>query len=273
MAQEAQAAEATLVALKQGRVAEAKIVDQQVEAVRQAKDEWRERKEPKTELRAVEDSLQRERKETRAVPKSGIVHSGGAARMIRGISSTLTTIAIAGAIGFGTGVYVTPTDKADEFRAFVNSKLDEINGLMHRERAVIGPKAKAPSEAAAPMAPMPLPRKSNRWFPPSHRPRLPPWKPRGRKTCRTTTRPVRAHAQRKVPQPVGSRSGPERRTCSPFHERDAVETENFEQAKPVAKKVQVAKPHPKPPVKKVTPKPKPKPAEHQFRLMAPPKTR
>jgi flavoprotein len=46
--------------------------------------------------------------------------------MARGISSTLITAAISGAIGFGVGVYVTPPDKADEFRALVNSKLEEI---------------------------------------------------------------------------------------------------------------------------------------------------
>ena len=42
-----------------------------------------------------------------------------------GVLSTLTTVAIAGAIGFGAGVYATPPDKADEFRALVNSKVDE----------------------------------------------------------------------------------------------------------------------------------------------------
>ncbi len=78
--------------------------------------------------------------------------------MARGILSTLITAAISGAIGFGAGVYATPPDKADEFRALVNSKLDEINGLMHRERAAIEPKAKAPSEAAAPTAPEAAPK-------------------------------------------------------------------------------------------------------------------
>src|SRR5208283_5775557 len=78
--------------------------------------------------------------------------------MARGILSTLITAAISGAIGFGAGVYATPPDKADEFRALVNSKLDEINGLMHRERAAIEPKAKAPSQAAAPTAPEAAPK-------------------------------------------------------------------------------------------------------------------
>ena len=49
--------------------------------------------------------------------------------MARRILSTLITAAISGAIGFGAGVYATPPDKADEFRAFVDSKFDEISGL------------------------------------------------------------------------------------------------------------------------------------------------
>ena len=73
--------------------------------------------------------------------------------MARRILSTLITAAISGAVGFGAGVYATPPDKADEFRALVNSKVDEINGLIQRERAAIEPKAKAPSQAAAPIAP------------------------------------------------------------------------------------------------------------------------
>jgi hypothetical protein len=163
-----QAAEAALVALKQGRAAEAKVVHEQAEAARRAKDEWGERKEAKTVLRAaVEDSLQRERKETRAVPKSGIVHSGGTARTNRGILSTLITAAISGAIGFGAGVYATPPDKADEFRALVNSKLDEINGLINGEWAAIEPKAKAPTPAETPTEAGVPPKKFNRQSLPS----------------------------------------------------------------------------------------------------------
>jgi hypothetical protein len=162
-----QAAEAALVALKQGRAAEAKVVHEQAEAARRAKDEWGERKEAKTVLRAVDDSLQRERKETRAVPKSGIVHSGGTARTNRGILSTLITAAISGAIGFGAGVYATPPDKADEFRALVNSKLDEINGLINGEWAAIEPKAKAPTPAETPTEAGVPPKKFNRQSLPS----------------------------------------------------------------------------------------------------------
>ena len=57
-------------------------MDEQAEAARRAKDAWREREEAEPVLRAVENTLERERKETRAVPKSGIVRSRGTARMI-----------------------------------------------------------------------------------------------------------------------------------------------------------------------------------------------
>ena len=87
--------------------------------------------------------------------------------MARGILSTLTTVAISGAIGFCAGVYVTPPDQADEFRALVNSKLDEINSLTHREQAAIEPKAKAPTPAETPTEAGVPPKKFNRQSLPS----------------------------------------------------------------------------------------------------------
>ena len=74
--------------MKRAEVAKARIVHEVAEAARRAKDEPREREVAETVLRAVEDSPQRERKETRAVPKSGIVRSRGTARMIWGVLST-----------------------------------------------------------------------------------------------------------------------------------------------------------------------------------------
>jgi hypothetical protein len=65
----------------------------------------------------------------------------------------LLLILIAGAIGFGVGIYVTPPDKADEFRALVDSKLDAISDLIHSKRAAIEPKAKPPSRAETPTEP------------------------------------------------------------------------------------------------------------------------
>src|SRR5208282_3234383 len=80
--------------------------------------------------------------------------------MARGILSTLITVAISGAIGFGAGVYTTPPDKADEFRALVNSKLDEIGALIQRERAAIEPKAKTPTHAETPVEPVVAPKET-----------------------------------------------------------------------------------------------------------------
>ncbi len=259
-----QAAEAALVALKQGRAAEAKVVHEEAEAARRAKDEWGERKEAKPVLRAVEDSLQRERNETRAVPKSGIVHSGGTARTNRGILSTLITAAISGAIGFGAGVYITPPDKADEFRVLVNSKLDEIKGLMHRERAVIEPKAKGPTQEAAPTEPEVAPIEIQSVIPAQSETEAPATDATGQKdmpdnnAIRPSVSPTESSNSQSPFAPA-----PSAEPVVPFMSATPPKTENFEQAKPVAKKVPVAKPQPKVPVKKPKPKPKPKPAEHR----------
>jgi len=54
--------------------------------------------------------------------------------------STVTIAAIAGAIGFGAGVYVAPSDQADEFRTLVNAKIGLIGALMHHEQPATEPK-------------------------------------------------------------------------------------------------------------------------------------
>jgi len=64
--------------------------------------------------------------------------------MVGRIFSTLITAAVAGAIGYGTGVYLTSADKADEFRALVNSKLDAITSAIPRKRAAVDPEATVP---------------------------------------------------------------------------------------------------------------------------------
>jgi len=46
--------------------------------------------------------------------------------MARGISSIVTTAVVAGAIGFGAGVYLVPNEKADQFRAMVQGGLGAI---------------------------------------------------------------------------------------------------------------------------------------------------
>ena len=254
------AAEATVVPIKLSEIAEAKIVDEQAEAGRPAKDDWRGRREAQSVLPALEDGGQRERKKTRAVPKSEIVRSRGTARMIRGVLSTLTTVAIASVIGFGAGVYATPPDKADEFRALVNSKLDEINGLMNRERAAIDPKAKAPSEAEAPTAPEAAPKEIQSAVPAEPAAEAPAADTTGQEYMPDN------NAIRPSVSPTESSDSPPAPSAEPVAPATSAtpatptNAENVEQPKPAAKKAPVAKPHPKPPVKK--PKPKPKPAEH-----------
>jgi hypothetical protein len=51
--------------------------------------------------------------------------------MARGISSTVTTAVLAGAIGFGAGVYLVPNEKADQFRTMANEKADQFRAMVH----------------------------------------------------------------------------------------------------------------------------------------------
>jgi hypothetical protein len=50
--------------------------------------------------------------------------------MARGISSIVTTAVVAGAIGFGAGVYLVPNQKADQFRTMANEKVDQFRTMM-----------------------------------------------------------------------------------------------------------------------------------------------
>jgi hypothetical protein len=55
--------------------------------------------------------------------------------MARGISSIVTTAVVAGAIGFGAGVYLVPNEKADQFRAMVQGGLGAIYRIVHSDKA------------------------------------------------------------------------------------------------------------------------------------------
>ena len=145
-------------------------------------------------------------------------------KMARRILSTLTTAAIAGAIGFGAGVYATPPDKADEFRALVNSKLDEINGLTHRERAAVEPKAKAPSEAAAPPAPEAAPNESLSAVPAEPAAEPPAAEAAGPKDMpdANAALPSATPTENSESQPAPARSA-QRRSRGPRHQRNAIE--------------------------------------------------
>jgi hypothetical protein len=51
--------------------------------------------------------------------------------MARGITSIVTTAVVAGAIGFGAGIYLVPNEKADEFRAIANEKVNQFSAVVH----------------------------------------------------------------------------------------------------------------------------------------------
>lgn len=55
--------------------------------------------------------------------------------MARGISSIVRTAVVAGAIGFGAGVYLVPNEKADQFRAIVQGGLGAIDRFVHSDKA------------------------------------------------------------------------------------------------------------------------------------------
>jgi hypothetical protein len=229
------APDAAVATMKQAQIAEAKILDEQAEATRRAKDKWREREEAEFVLRALDDARQRAREETRAVPKSWAVRSRGTARMTRGVLSTLTTVTIAGAIGFGAGVYVTPPDKADEFRALVNrasitpeAASKKIQSAVPSEPATGAPAADTTGQKNLPDATANAP----------------------------STTPIEKSDSPTSPAPSAEPVAPLTRATP----ATATNAENVVQPKLVAKRAPIAKPHPKPPVKK--PKPKPKPTEH-----------
>jgi hypothetical protein len=51
--------------------------------------------------------------------------------MARGISSIVTTAVVAGAIGFGAGVYLVPNEKADQFRTMADEKANQFRAMVH----------------------------------------------------------------------------------------------------------------------------------------------
>jgi hypothetical protein len=51
--------------------------------------------------------------------------------MARGISSIVTTAVVAGAIGFGAGVYLVPSETADQFRTMANEKANQFRAMVY----------------------------------------------------------------------------------------------------------------------------------------------
>ena len=57
--------------------------------------------------------------------------------MARGISSIVTTAVVAGAIGFGAGVYLVPNEKANQFRTMANERADQFRAMAQGELGAI----------------------------------------------------------------------------------------------------------------------------------------
>jgi hypothetical protein len=55
--------------------------------------------------------------------------------MARGFFSIVTTAVVAGAMGFGAGVYFVPNEKADQFRAMVHDGLGVISRVAFSKKA------------------------------------------------------------------------------------------------------------------------------------------
>jgi hypothetical protein len=55
--------------------------------------------------------------------------------MARGISSIVTTAVVAGAIGFGAGVYLVPNEQADQLRAMAQGGLGAIYRVVYSDKA------------------------------------------------------------------------------------------------------------------------------------------
>lgn len=177
--------------------------------------------------------------------------------MARRVLSTLIVAAVSGAVGLGAGVYAAPSDKAEEFRAFIDSKLGEINGLLHREQAAITPKAEPPAPNANTPEPEATPKEMQSAVP------APP--------ASDTPASDAAAGQKDMPDTTAESPGGPAESASgqaapvadpasgaPVTSAAPVNAEEAPAAKPAAKKAPAAKPHKKPPVKK----PKKKPARH-----------
>ena len=70
--------------------------------------------------------------------------------MARGISSIVTTAVVAGAIGFGTGVYLVPNEKANQFRAMVHGGLGAIYRVVYSDKANVDSHPSEPSQTEPP---------------------------------------------------------------------------------------------------------------------------
>jgi len=105
--------------------AEAKVEHGLVEAMRPV---YQQRERAETIPNLERKQLQRDRIDTRLANNGEAIRVGRAPGVMRGLFSVLITASIAGAIGFGIGMYEVPKEKAADFRALVKRGLDAIYG-------------------------------------------------------------------------------------------------------------------------------------------------
>ena len=134
--------------------------------------------------------------------------------MARGISSIVTTAVVAGAIGFGAGVYFVPNEKADQFRAMVQGGLGAIYRIVHSDKANPDSHPSESSQTKAPEAQPDVPAGSQ----PGADAKCDP----GDSTCRGGL-PVGAAAPQGIPDrhvAAPSSSPPEHKDDQPSHALD-----------------------------------------------------
>ena len=106
---------------------EANIKRQQAEAIHRANERGLTSEEAATVTLDKGERLQRDRMKVRPLKEVETVRVGVAHKMLRGLLSLLITASLAGAIGFGIGVYVVPIEQAAHFHAMVERSLDSIH--------------------------------------------------------------------------------------------------------------------------------------------------
>jgi hypothetical protein len=175
--------------------------------------------------------------------------------------STLITILLAGAIGFGVGVYVTPPDKAAEFHTLVNDKLDQIKDVIHSIKTKQDGNPSEKPQVNAPVEPEPVTEAAPEQQP-SYSGSNSPCDPTDPKCATGAPSEAAAPMERVSPSasepsaPMESGAGDTTPLTSAAPEPAAPSAAEAPAAEPVAKPAPV-KAAAKPVVKKPKPKPKP----------------
>lgn len=178
--------------------------------------------------------------------------------MARGISVLLTAL-VAGAVGFGAGVYVGPTKEAEKFRAFVDEKISSL-----KKAAKPGDKNKAgPTESESGATPEALKEpEPDAAAPAQTMGDAPPPASTGEEspTVALPAEPVAPSAAPEQQQAVTPSAAPETAAPTTVAEPAPIAPPNVGGvAAPVAASTDAVAPPP-PVKKKPKPKPKPKPA-------------